>query len=179
MNNFLLKALKQTCFNAGSTTGIRRASLHEGMSIEEQERITQQEQYLNYYMQDHEDALIEMAQETSKDNLELGCKMIKNAVITKAQTQVREDRVLNLALEQRQKAKEMGETLFHDRVHDSRASVRVNDLPAPLRPSASGLTEDQFRVYKDFSKLSYKSKFDSVGLKDGEGAEGDGSENGA
>lgn len=61
--------------------------------------MTQQEQYLNYYMQDHEDALIEMAQETSKDNLELGCKMIKNAVITKAQTQVREDRVLNLALE--------------------------------------------------------------------------------
>lgn len=54
------------------------------MSIEEQERMTQQEQYLNYYMQDHEDALIEMAQETSKDNLELGCKMIKNAVITKA-----------------------------------------------------------------------------------------------
>ena len=42
---------------------------------------------------------MEMAQETSKDNLELGCKMIKNAVITKAQTQVREDRVLNLALE--------------------------------------------------------------------------------
>ena len=72
----------------------------------------------------------------------------------------------------------MGETLFHDRVHDSRVSVRVNDLPAPLRPSAGGLTEDQFRVYKDFSKLSYKSKFDAVGSRDGEGAEGDGSENG-
>ena len=35
MTNFLLKALKQTCFNAGSTTGLRRAQLHEGMSMEE------------------------------------------------------------------------------------------------------------------------------------------------
>ena len=52
-------------------------------------------------MQDHEEQLTEIAQETSKENLELGCKMIKNAVITKAQVQVKEDRVINQALEER------------------------------------------------------------------------------
>ena len=34
----------------------------------------------------------------------------------------------------------------------------------------NGLTEDQLKVYKDFSKLSYKSKFDQVspnGTQDG------------
>jgi hypothetical protein len=33
----------------------------------------------------------DMAQHASKDNLELGCKMIKKAVIQKALTKVRED----------------------------------------------------------------------------------------
>ena len=36
-------------------------------------------------MQDVDEQLTEIAQETSKENLELGCKMIKNAVISKAQ----------------------------------------------------------------------------------------------
>lgn len=95
MNNFVLKALRQSCFNAGSTTGYRRAQLHDGMSLEEQDRQQKQEQYLNYYMQDHEEQLQDIALETSKENLELGCKMIKNAVISKAQVQVKEDVVIN------------------------------------------------------------------------------------
>ena len=96
------------------------------MSLEEQDRQQKQEQFLNYYMQDHEEQLTEIAQETSKENLELGCKMIKNAVITKAQIQVKEDRVINQALEERQKSREMGEAHYHD----SKVNVRINDLPA-------------------------------------------------
>jgi len=56
------------------------------MNLEEKDRQTTQELYLNYYMQDMEEQLNEIAHETSKENLELGCKMIKNAVITKAHT---------------------------------------------------------------------------------------------
>lgn len=37
-----------------------------------------------------------------------------------------------------------------------------NELPMQLRPNFSGLTEDQFKVYQDFSKLSFKSKYDQV-----------------
>lgn len=43
MNNFVLKALRQSCFNAGSTTHLRRAQLHDGMSLEEQDRQQKQE----------------------------------------------------------------------------------------------------------------------------------------
>ena len=46
-------------------------------------------------MQDHEEQLQDIASETSKENLELGCKMIKNAVITKAQVQVKDDAVIS------------------------------------------------------------------------------------
>ena len=60
-------------------------------------------------MQDHEEQLQDIASETSKENLELGCKMIKNAVITKAQVQVKDDAVISQALEDRQKSREMGE----------------------------------------------------------------------
>ena len=38
--------------------------------------------------------------------------------------------------------------------------MMVSDLPQALRPNPNGLTDDQFKVYKDFSKLNYKSKFD-------------------
>ena len=43
-------------------------------------------------------------------------------------------------------------------------NVMLNELPLQLRPNTSGLSEDQFKVYKDFSKLSYKSKFDQLPL---------------
>ena len=70
---------------------------------------------------------------------------------------MKEDRVINEALMARRKAQEAGEKTFKD---TSQMSMVVNELPAALRPNPNGLTEDQFKVYKDFSKLSYKSKFD-------------------
>ena len=40
-----------------------------------------QENALNFYIQDCEEQLQDIAQEASKENLELGCKIIKKAVI--------------------------------------------------------------------------------------------------
>ena len=57
----------------------------------------------------------------------------------------------------------MGEQHYHD----SKINVRIQELPAQLRPNINGLTKDQFKVYKDFSKLSYKSKFDHVNTQVG------------
>ena len=74
------------------------------MSHEEKERQQKQEQFLHYYIQDFEEQMVEIAQETSKENLELGCKMIKNAVITKAQVQVSDDKVLQDAKARRVRA---------------------------------------------------------------------------
>jgi len=50
LNNFLLKALKQSCYNAGTTTGFRRAQILDGMTLEEKDRQNKSEQYLNYHM---------------------------------------------------------------------------------------------------------------------------------
>lgn len=65
-------------------------------------------------MQDNHEQIVEIAQETSKENLELGCKMIKSAVITKANQMVKDDPVIKEALEQRVKARERGEIQFED-----------------------------------------------------------------
>ena len=40
-------------------------------------------------MQDNEEKFLEIVQEASKDNLELGCKMIKKAVIDKAKVWIK------------------------------------------------------------------------------------------
>lgn len=111
-------------------------------------------------MQDVEEQLNEIAHETSKENLELGCKMIKNAVITKANTQVKDDKILNNAIDKRQRAQELGTTHFFDDTNQ----VHTPDLPQQLKPNTNGLTEDQFRVYTDFSKLNFKSKFDQINI---------------
>ena len=83
--------------------------------------------------------------------------MIKNAVITKAHAQIKEDRIINQALEKRRKATESNEMF-----RDNKINIMFNQLPVQLRPNINGLTEDQFQVYKDFSKLSYKSKYDQI-----------------
>ena len=46
----------------------------------------------------------DLAAQASKDNLELGCKMIKQAVIQKALTKVREDPQIQRAIEIRKMA---------------------------------------------------------------------------
>jgi len=95
--------------------------------------------------------------------------MIKNAVITKAHAQIKEDRIINQALDTRRKSAELGEAQFRD----NKVNILFNQLPIQLRPNINGLTEDQFQVYKDFSKLSYKSKFDQVPIGGNGNSSGD------
>ena len=66
--------------------------------------------------------------------------------------------MINQALESRRKSRELSEKQFRD----NKINIMFNQLPVQLRPNMNGLTDDQFQVYKDFSKLSYKSKFDQV-----------------
>ena len=55
-----------------------------------------------------EEQLQDIAQEASKENLELGCKIIKKAVIRQAMVWVKQDPVIMEALEKRRKSKEEG-----------------------------------------------------------------------
>ena len=67
---------------------------------------------LNFYMQDMEEKFPDIVQEASKENLELGCKMIKKAVIEKAKVWVKQDPEIIEAIDKRKKFIETGEKYF-------------------------------------------------------------------
>ncbi len=89
----------------------------------------------------------EFAQVASKENLELGCKLIRKAVIDRALTKVSEDKVIKRAIDQR-KAHAAGNPF-----RDESVIRGFQDLPPQLQPNPSGLTETQFQVYEDFNRL--------------------------
>lgn len=80
------------------------------------------------YIAEHEDELHEIAQSVSKENLDLGCKMIKRAVIDKALRKVREDVVMIEAIAKRERAGQSGVTNFVD----EEIAKNMVDLPPQL-----------------------------------------------
>lgn len=112
------------------------------------------------FIADYEEELQEIAQNASKENLDLGCKMIKRAVIDKALRKIREDHIMNQAIEKRDKASQNGVTNFVD---EEIAKTMV-ELPPQLQPNRDGLDAAQFKVYSDFSKLNYRSRMDQPNL---------------
>jgi len=61
-----------------------------------------------------EEQINEIAVLASKENLELGCKLIKKEVIEKALKKVREDREIMQAVERRKRSEERGRRPFRD-----------------------------------------------------------------
>lgn len=112
------------------------------------------------FIADYEEELQEIAQNASKENLDLGCKMIKRAVIDKALRKIREDHIMNQAIEKRDKASQNGISNFVD---EEIAKTMV-ELPPQLQPNRDGLDAAQFKVYSDFSKLNYRSRMDQPNL---------------
>lgn len=99
---------------------------------------------INFHGQENDymtEALInDFGQQASKDNLELGCKMIKKAVIDKALTKVREDLAIMRAVDQRRAARspqEFKATIILDKA----MSDQIAQLPQQLKPSPDGLTD--------------------------------------
>lgn len=87
----------------------------------------------------------------SRENLELGCKLIKKEVIEKALKKVREDPQINQAVERRKRAEEQGKRLFRDET----IAAQLRDLPEQLQPDENGLNAAQFQVYADFALLGH------------------------
>lgn len=61
-----------------------------------------------------EDEITDIAYLASRENLELGCKLIKKEVIEKALKKVREDLHITQAIERRKRSEELGIRLFRD-----------------------------------------------------------------
>jgi len=70
---------------------------------------------LNYDVQDYDDYLHEMAQETCKENLELGCKIIRQASYDSSLLSVKNDVQIMEAVEARKRAQENNEINFVDK----------------------------------------------------------------
>ena len=72
------------------------------------------------------------------DNLDFGCKLIKQAVIDSAEEALRKDLKMNEGIELRKKSKEKGEQ-FTDEIFLREISAI---LPEQLRPKIGGLTQE-------------------------------------
>ena len=106
-------------------------------------------QYLKEYLTAQtsldEESIDKIVQITSLDNLDLGCALIKKAVIEKALEDVNNDQIILDILKKRRIAREKGENYYDENY------VRMTQfLPEALRPSIRGLTEEQLKIYEDF-----------------------------
>ncbi len=87
-------------------------------------------------------------QKVSMDNLDLGCALIKKAVVEKALDDVNKDPILIEAIERRKIMREKTGPFYDE------ACLRMaQQLPEPLRPTLGGLTRDQLKIYDDFGKV--------------------------
>jgi len=106
-------------------------------------------QYLKEYLTEQtsldEESIDKIVQITSLDNLDLGCALIKKAVIEKALEDVNNDQIILDILKKRRIAREKGENYYDENY------VRMTQfLPEALRPSIRGLTDEQLKIYEDF-----------------------------
>jgi CCR4-NOT transcription complex subunit 1 len=84
----------------------------------------------------------------SHDNVELGSSLVAKTVISKALSDVEHDQYLQEAINRRRVA--------GDKFYDENAAMRVRMttfLPDNLKPKPTGLTSEQFGVYRDFLNI--------------------------
>lgn len=79
------------------------------------------------------------------DNLDLGCSLIRKAVMEKALEDVNQDTVILEALEKRKIARERGEKYV-----DEAYLKQIELLPSALRPQVAGVTNEEQQIYDDF-----------------------------
>lgn len=113
-------------------------------------------QYLKDYLNEQtslgEEDMDKIIQITSLDNLDLGCALIKKAVIEKALEDVNNDQIILDILKKRRIAREKGEAYY-----DENYLRMTQFLPEALRPSIRGLTDEQLKIYEDFGSNPKKN----------------------
>jgi len=91
----------------------------------------------------------EIIETTTIANLDLGCALIKKAVIEEALDKVSKDPLIIEACEKRRLAMTKGIPFY-----DETAIQIYQSLPAALRPTLGGLTRDQMQIYEEFGKFA-------------------------
>lgn len=85
----------------------------------------------------------------SRDNLDLGCALIKKAVIEKALEDINKDHTINEQIELRREAATKHEVFRNDE-YINNALFEI--IPEQLRPRIGGLSDEEFKIYEDFQK---------------------------
>ncbi|CAD8144744.1 unnamed protein product [Paramecium octaurelia] len=92
-------------------------------------------------------------QTAAQENLDLGCALIRKAVIERALEDVNQDPSILEQLEKRQRCKEKGQQ-YRDEITQN----QLKFLPEPLQPRISGLTEEEIRIYEEFGNKKKQPK---------------------
>ena len=92
----------------------------------------------------------------SRDNLDLGCALIKKAVIEKALEDINKDPAINEQIERRREAQSKREVFRNDIPVTQEV---IDTVPEQLRPRLGGLSEEQFKIYEDFQKDKRSTAF--------------------
>lgn len=86
---------------------------------------------------------------TSVDNLDLGCALIKKAVIEKAVDEVNQDPSMREAVEKRKLFQTKGIPFYDENI------IKIyQSLPMALRPALGGLNREQMAIYEEFGKFT-------------------------
>ena len=104
---------------------------------------------LKDYIAQNEEQILQLCQDLSKDNLELGCKIVKLTVFDNAVRRIQQDEEIKLAIDKRLNAAQLNRQFV-----DETYVQNFADLPDQLKPNRNGLTPQQLKVYSDFSKLN-------------------------
>ena len=80
--------------------------------------------------------------------MNLGCALIKRAVIEKALDEISKDQAIQEQLEKRREAKANNQPFMNESYYLDLADV----IPEVLRPRVGGLSDDEFMIYEDFQR---------------------------
>ena len=112
------------------------------------------EESLSKYTIENKEKIIEAI---IASNLDLGCAVIRNAVVKEALGEAIHDQEVMQAIEKRRLAKEKGASHY-----DENAVQIWSTLPEVLKPNPRGLTKEEMKIYEGFRNGSSKKSADEA-----------------
>lgn len=106
------------------------------------------EEQLHKYHLDNKEKIIEAI---IANNLDIGCMVIRNAVVREALTEASHDPEILQALERRKLAREKGTPLY-----DGSSAQIWSSLPDALKPNLRGLSKEELKIYEGFGSGNLK-----------------------
>lgn len=133
----IFKDLKTSSFTFGTKSGLRSGNdlRKESQSPASLNEANNMDKKMQEFISANEEAFLQVAQDSSKDNLELGCKIVKLTVFENAVRRIQQDEEIKQAIDKRNNAAQLGRPFV-----DETYVANFADLPESLKPNRNGLT---------------------------------------